>query len=127
MPAPLPLAIAASAGVVARHDATTIIGATLAILLGISLLCTLAFWACCAVGARSEPSDDDDACWSGWPVCPLCDDSGFAETYHGGIWTGENVSSSQSICDCPCGEDVRRELASRHAQPPSPRAGEGRK
>lgn len=41
--------------------------------------------------------------------CPDCDDSGYVETSHGGFWIGENMSFSHSICDCICGEDVRRE------------------
>lgn len=47
--------------------------------------------------------------------CPHCDDSGFAEISHGGIWTGENVWVSYAICDCECGQDVRRERAQRAA------------
>lgn len=47
--------------------------------------------------------------------CPKCGDSGYEETYHGGIWTGENVSISYSICDCACGDDVRREKAERES------------
>lgn len=46
--------------------------------------------------------------------CTKCDDSGYIETCHGGFWTGEGMSSSMSICDCICGEDVRRERAAQH-------------
>jgi hypothetical protein len=45
--------------------------------------------------------------------CPLCDDSGCVEISSGGIWTGEAVHSRYEICDCPCGDDVRRELKAR--------------
>ena len=42
-------------------------------------------------------------------TCPKCDDSGFIETYSGGIWTGENITTKLSFCDCICGDDARRE------------------
>jgi hypothetical protein len=45
--------------------------------------------------------------------CERCDDSGYVETFHGGIWTGQSVRSSLAICDCICGEDVRRERSVR--------------
>lgn len=41
--------------------------------------------------------------------CASCDDSGYVETFKGGIWTGEGVSSRLDVCACPCGDDVRRE------------------
>jgi hypothetical protein len=42
-------------------------------------------------------------------ACPKCDDSGYIEHYSGGFWTGENMRFRQEVCDCPCGDDVRRE------------------
>lgn len=77
----------------------------------LGLLMTLFMWAARQLADRDE---EDDACWSGWEVCVLCDDSGYAETYHGGIWTGDNVSSTYTICECPCGVDLRREIDARH-------------
>jgi len=44
-------------------------------------------------------------------TCPNCGNSGYIETVRGGFWTGENMRSSLAICDCPCGNDVRRERA----------------
>jgi hypothetical protein len=44
-------------------------------------------------------------------ACVKCDDSGYVEIVRGGFWTGENMSFRQEICDCPCGDDVRRERA----------------
>lgn len=41
--------------------------------------------------------------------CPHCDDSGYVELVSGGIWTGANITSRLEICDCICGDDVRRE------------------
>ena len=49
--------------------------------------------------------------------CRECDDSGFVETFHGGFWTGHAMRTTYAICDCACGDDVRRERA---ATPPSP-------
>jgi hypothetical protein len=49
--------------------------------------------------------------------CPKCGDSGFDEIVRGGYWTGEVVWTEQRICDCPCGDDVRREhTIRRHLQ-----------
>jgi hypothetical protein len=42
--------------------------------------------------------------------CPHCDDSGYVEFASGGIWTGENIRTRHEICDCICGDDVRRAL-----------------
>ncbi|KQX18371.1 MULTISPECIES: hypothetical protein [unclassified Sphingomonas] len=53
--------------------------------------------------------------------CEKCDDSGYIESVGGGIWTGENVTTTRSICDCACGDDVRRELAGH----PTPAAATG--
>lgn len=39
--------------------------------------------------------------------CPKCGDSGYIETSSGGHWTGENVRVTQTLCDCPCGDDAR--------------------
>ncbi len=47
----------------------------------------------------------------GGDECRKCDDSGYITTISGGIWTGEGVSESHTICDCACGDDVRREQA----------------
>jgi len=49
---------------------------------------------------------DDD-----WTPCPKCDDSGFQEFVSGGIWTGEHITRRLEVCDCLCGDDVRRCLA----------------
>jgi hypothetical protein len=45
--------------------------------------------------------------------CPKCDDSGFIETVRGGFWTGESMTTIHTVCDCICGDDVRREHALR--------------
>lgn len=46
-----------------------------------------------------EPEFECDDCW----------DSGYIESYGGGIWTGEGVTVKREICHCLCGDDVRRE------------------
>lgn len=40
--------------------------------------------------------------------CSECNDSGFVETFGGGIWTGESVTSRLRHCDCICGQDAKR-------------------
>jgi hypothetical protein len=57
--------------------------------------------------------------------CPLCGDSGYAETYHGGVWTGEGVFSTYDICDCSCGDDVRREQRAQASMQAEPEGGRG--
>jgi hypothetical protein len=49
-----------------------------------------------------------------FPPCELCDDSGYVERFSG-VW-GRTPRSSFSICDCPCGDDVRRERASQDGE-----------
>lgn len=43
--------------------------------------------------------------------CVLCDDSGYIESYKGGVWTGQRIVTHQTICSCAVGDDVRRELS----------------
>jgi len=57
--------------------------------------------------------------WPNEEPCERCDDSGYAETIKGGFWTGEGLVSSMTICDCPCGDDVRRERAARVRKEPN--------
>lgn len=56
--------------------------------------------------------------------CPDCDDSGWVETVSGGLWEG-NGRSRLTICDCICGDDVRRERATRPPQQASESDGNG--
>jgi hypothetical protein len=39
--------------------------------------------------------------------CTKCHDSGYVETSSGGHWTGENIVTTQTLCDCACGDDAR--------------------
>lgn len=39
--------------------------------------------------------------------CPKCWDTGYVEMVGGGIWTGKNITTSRTLCDCPCGDDAR--------------------
>jgi hypothetical protein len=41
--------------------------------------------------------------------CPKCGDSGWEEIVRGGFWTGESMTTTYTVCDCICGDDVRRE------------------
>ena len=43
--------------------------------------------------------------------CERCDDSGWVEHYSGGVWIAGPMKRHMEICDCVCGQDVRRELA----------------
>lgn len=42
-------------------------------------------------------------------VCERCEDTGYYERTSGGVWTGESLKSRLEICDCACGDDIRRE------------------
>jgi len=47
--------------------------------------------------------------------CPRCDDSGYVETYHGGVWLAGSMRTSMAFCDCICGVDAREESDARAA------------
>jgi hypothetical protein len=86
------------------------IGLAVAAIAVISIACIVA-----AVRVAWETLHECLARLEGWPdePCPRCGDTGFVEINGGGISTVLPGFSNYAICACPCGDDVRRELARR--------------
>jgi len=89
------------------------ISITLAIILSCGVFLLVRVWIRNRSQKITDQDTDLDTCWSGFEVCGRCGDSGYAETVSGGVWTGEGIITTQRICYCACGDDVRRELRAR--------------